>query len=208
MVRRRIRIRFRKEGDLRWVGHLDLLRAWERLLRRAQVALVMTEGCHPRPRMSLPSALPMGEEGHDEVLEVDFSGPQSLDELRAALARSAPAGLVVTHIEETSPLARAAMLRETAYEVSLPAQHRQAAAHRTAQLLAQATLPVARDGAPTVDLRDFLVGADVTAGVLRFRIRASRERNLRARDVLAALGLNDLREGGIYPARTQVVLET
>ena len=34
MVRRRVRIRFRKEGDLRWIGHLDLLRCWERLLRR------------------------------------------------------------------------------------------------------------------------------------------------------------------------------
>jgi radical SAM-linked protein len=208
MVRRRVRIRFRKEGDLRWIGHLDLLRAWERLLRRAQVALVMSEGCHSRPRIHLPSALPMAEDGHDELVEVDFTGSQSVDELRVALAQRAPAGLVVTDVVEAAPTARAAALREFAYEVALPAERREDAANRVAHLLAQPTLPVGRADAPAVDLRDLLVAADVTAGMLRFRIRTSRERNLRARDVLAALGLHDLREHGVYPARTQVVLES
>ncbi len=90
-------------------------------------------------------------------------------------------------------------LREFAYEVALPADRREDAANRVAHLLAQPTLPVGRADAPAVDLRDLLVAADITAGRLRFRIRTSRERNLRARDVLAALGLHDLREHGVYP---------
>jgi radical SAM-linked protein len=208
MVRRRVRIRFRKEGDLRWVGHLDLLRAWERLLRRANISLVMTEGCHPRPRINLPSALPMGEAGRDEVLEVDFSGPQTVAEFLAACEQSAPAGLVVTQVDEASPVVRGAQLREMAYEVPLPTQRCDEVARCVADLLAAPTLPVAREGAPAVDLRDLLVEADVSAGVLRFRIRASRERNLRARDVLAVLGLDDMRAGGIFPTRTQLVLES
>jgi radical SAM-linked protein len=208
MVRRRVRIRFRKEGDLRWIGHLDLLRAWERLLRRANVPLVMTEGCHPRPRINLPSALPMGEAGQDEVLEVDFSGPQTAAELLAACEQSAPAGLVVTQVDETSAMVRGAQLREMAYEIPLPAERCAEVAGRVQGLLTADTLPVSRAGAPTIDLRDLLVGADVADGVLRFRICASRERNLRAKDILAALGLDDLRDGGIYPTRTQLVLES
>ncbi len=159
-----------------WIGHLDLLRAWERLLRRAQVALVMTEGCHPRPRIELPSALPMGEDGHDELVEVDFAGPQTVDELRERSAQRAPAGLVVTDVAEAAPTARAAARAEFAYEVALPAERREEAAHRVAHLLAQPTLPVGRADAPAVDLRDLLVAADVKAGTLRFRIRTSRER--------------------------------
>ncbi|HVU87190.1 MAG TPA: TIGR03936 family radical SAM-associated protein [Pirellulales bacterium] len=208
MVRRRVRIRFRKQGDLRWIGHLDLLRAWERLLRRACVPLVMTEGCHPRPRINLLSALPMGEAGLDEMVEVDFSGPQTTAELLAACEQSAPAGLTVTEVDETSPVVRGAQLREMAYEVPLPAERREDVTRRVAEMIAAPTLAIARAGEPAIDLRDLLMGADVSAGVLRFRIRASRERNLRAKDVLAALGLDDLRAGGIYPTRTQLVLES
>ena len=63
MVRQRMRIRFTKQGDLRWLSHRDLMRTWERLFRRAGVPLGMTEGFHPKPRMNFPSALAVGIAG-------------------------------------------------------------------------------------------------------------------------------------------------
>ena len=60
MIRQRVRIRFPKQDDLRLISHRDLMRAWERLFRRAGVALSMSEGFHPKPRMSFPSALAVG----------------------------------------------------------------------------------------------------------------------------------------------------
>ncbi len=208
MVRRRVRIRFRKEGDLRLIGHLDLQRAWERLLRRAGVALVMTAGCHPRPRISMPAALAMGEAGLAEVVEVEFSGSSTVAELRAALVRHAPAGLVPTHVEELPPTGPAATACEFTYEFPLPEDRQHDTTNRVARLLAQPTLPVGRAGAPAVDLRFLLVAAEVAAGVLRFRLRTSRERNLRAKDILSALGLDDLRDQGLYPIRTSVVMDS
>ncbi len=168
----------------------------------------MTEGCHPRPRINLLSALPMGEAGLDEMVEVDFRGSQTTAELRAACEHSAPAGLTVTQVEETSPAAGGARLHEMAYEVLLPIERYEDVARRVAQLVAAPTLAVARAGEVAIDLRGLLLGAAVAAGVLHFRIRASHERNLRAKDVLAALGLDDLPAGGIYPTRTQLVLES
>ncbi|HEX3724775.1 MAG TPA: TIGR03936 family radical SAM-associated protein, partial [Pirellulales bacterium] len=63
MVRQRVRIRFRKQGDLRLLGHRDLLRAWERLLRRTGLELRMSAGFHPRPKINFPSALAVGIAG-------------------------------------------------------------------------------------------------------------------------------------------------
>ena len=60
MVRTRLRIRFRKQGDLRLIGHHDLVHAWERLLRRAGLKLRMSQGFHQRPKLSFPSALSIG----------------------------------------------------------------------------------------------------------------------------------------------------
>ena len=58
MVRQRVRIRFRKQGDLRLIGHRDLVRCLERLFRRAGLPLGMSEGFHPKPRMSFPRPWP------------------------------------------------------------------------------------------------------------------------------------------------------
>jgi radical SAM-linked protein len=206
MVRRRVRIRFRKDGDLRLIGHLDLVRLWERMLRRAGMALAMSEGCHPRARVRFPSALPMGETGCDEVVEFDFHGTQTSDDIRDALDRCAPPGLVPLSAEELSPNSRASGVREFAYEFPLPADRQAEVTDRVNRLVAEPTLPIVRGGGPAVEMRPWLVTAEVTGGVLRFRIRASNERSLRARDLLTVLELDDLRDRGLYPVRTEVLL--
>src|SRR5215475_14275688 len=82
-LRQRVRIRFTKQDDLRWISHRDLMRVWERLFRRAGVALSMTEGFHPKPRINFPSALAVGIAGLDELLEVDLSEEQTAESLQA-----------------------------------------------------------------------------------------------------------------------------
>ena len=73
MVRPRVRIRFCKQGDLRLIGHRDLMRCLERLFRRAGLALAMSQGFHPKPRVTFPLALAVGIEGLDEVMELELT---------------------------------------------------------------------------------------------------------------------------------------
>ncbi len=68
-VRQKLRIRFRKTGDLRLISHRDLARAFERLFRRADLPLAMSQGFHPHARINFPSALALGIQGEDEVVE-------------------------------------------------------------------------------------------------------------------------------------------
>ncbi len=56
----RARITFSKQGALRYTGHLDLHRLWERAMRRADLPLSYSQGFHPQPKISLASALPLG----------------------------------------------------------------------------------------------------------------------------------------------------
>ncbi len=95
VIRQRVRIRFTKQDDLRWISHRDLIRVWERLFRRAGVALSMTEGFHPKPRMNFPSALAVGIAGLDELLEVDFAEEYTADSLRAIIAGQLPPGMTL-----------------------------------------------------------------------------------------------------------------
>ena len=73
MLVQRIRTRFRKTGELKAISHLDLMRTFERALRRTGLPLRMSEGFNPRPRLSFPAALPVGIEGLNEIMEFDLT---------------------------------------------------------------------------------------------------------------------------------------
>jgi hypothetical protein len=120
MQRPRYRIRFRKLDDLRLVGHHDLVRLWERLLRRADVKPAMSEGFHRRPRVNFPSALAVGIGGVDEVMELELCEERDPADLAAALERSAPPGLSIVNIEPMGDGTRFSQPSAAAYEMPLP----------------------------------------------------------------------------------------
>ena len=55
---------------MRFTGHLDLHRAWERTFRRAGLPLAYSQGFNPHPRLNLASALPLGFTSEGEVIDV------------------------------------------------------------------------------------------------------------------------------------------
>ena len=129
---------------MRHFGHLDVARLGA-LLRRAGLPLVMGQGCHPRPRISFPSALALGEAGWDEVLDAHIDGDQTIDEIHAAINECAPPGLTATNVEELAQDAPTAVLCASAYELPLPADRQAETAERLRRLRAQSTLPIRRD---------------------------------------------------------------
>lgn len=208
MIRRRIRIRYRKTKDVRLISHLDLVRTMERLFRRAELRLSMSEGFHPKPRMSFPLALAVGIAGTDEVMEVELAEEPDADALLLALRTHAPDGLEIASVEVVPPGAKKPRVQSLTYEVAVPAS-RQAAAQAKLDELWSATTHVydRGDGRPAVDVRRDLVELVLEADVLRFRMRYAREGSSRPRDVLAVLGLDDLEREGFFLTRTAVELE-
>ncbi len=120
MVRLRVRIRFCKQDDLRLIGHRDLMRCFERLFRRASVPLGMSQGFHPKPRMTFPLPLAVGIEGADEVMELELAESRSAEDLLARLKSQAPRGLTPLSVEILPPGAKKAHARSASYEVPVP----------------------------------------------------------------------------------------
>jgi radical SAM-linked protein len=207
MERQRVRIRFGKQGDLRWIGHLDLARAWERLFRRAGIPLARSAGFHPKPKMQFPSALALGIEGLDEVVDVQIDSDASAERLLALLSPRAPAGLVITTVEVV-PNQGAAQVRAVAYELPIPSERESRVQERLDELLAAPTLAIdrGRDRKP-LDLAALLVEARLVDGVLRLRMRVTREGSIPVSDLLAVLGVDDLLRQGRHLTRTAVELE-
>ena len=209
MVRQRVRIRFCKKEDLRWIGHRDLVRSMERLFRRAGLRLAMSQGFHPKPRMSFPSALAVGIEGLDEVMELELVESYAAQELGHRLASHTLPGLGFHSVEVLPPGSRKARLTRAAYQVPIPAPRRDAVADRAAKLMAKSSCPIQRPNhRGPVDLRPYLDQLIVRDGVLTIRLRGRGGQCVGARDVLRALNLDDLEQDGVCLRRTAVEIES
>ena len=117
----RIQITFTKQGALRYTGHLDLHKLWERAARRAELPLAYSQGFHPQPKMSLAAALPLGFSSRCEVLDMRLEKDIPLEGLRDKLQETLPSGIQVLSIEQTEDRAPALQTQVVSaeYEVNL-----------------------------------------------------------------------------------------
>ena len=117
----RIRITFAKLGALRYTGHLDLHKLWERAARRAELPLAYSQGFHPQPKMNIAAALPLGFSSRCEVLDMRLEHEIQLDGLREKLQGTLPTGIQVTEVESVDERAPALQTQVVSaeYEVRL-----------------------------------------------------------------------------------------
>lgn len=205
MVRHKVRIRFRKAGDLRLVSHHDLLRCFERMLRRAGLPFQSSHGFNPRPRLVFALSLPLGTAGLDEVADLELREDVAPDEVRARLAAVAPAGLEVLDVRRTD--ARAApRVVGASYRVPLsPGCHADLAA-RVAALLAapECWVERTRPHHRRFDLRPFVAGLRLLPDALEMDLRVTPQGAARPEEVLHVLGLGDLPASGVVVERTRL----
>ncbi|GAB4457913.1 MAG: TIGR03936 family radical SAM-associated protein [Anaerolineales bacterium] len=117
----RIQITFSKQGALRYTGHLDLHKLWERAARRAGLPLAYSQGFHPQPKISMAAALPLGFSSRCEVLDMKLERDIPLEGLRDTLQETLPPGIQVLAIEQVDDRAPALQTRVASaeYEVTL-----------------------------------------------------------------------------------------
>ncbi len=96
----RLRVWFGKQGDMALISHLDLLRLFDRVIRRSQIPLAFTGGFHPSPRIAPANALTLGATSEGEI--VDFELTQTIDAaiFKQTLAAYLPSDIPIYQVEE------------------------------------------------------------------------------------------------------------
>ena len=117
----RIRITFAKLGALRYTGHLDLHKLWERAARRAELPLAYSQGFHPQPKIYIAAALPLGFSSRCEVMDMRLESDIPLDGLREKLQNTLPTGIQVLNVESADERVPALQTQVVSaeYEVTL-----------------------------------------------------------------------------------------
>lgn len=91
---------FQKTGDMRFISHLDLMRLFQRALRRADLPVAITQGFSPRLKISINRALKLGVESLDEALTVHMSKTIEPSLFIESLNKNLPGGVKITRAEE------------------------------------------------------------------------------------------------------------
>lgn len=196
----RVRITFSKQGALRYTGHLDLHKLWERAARRADLPLAYSQGFHPQPKISLAAALPLGFSSRAEVIDMRLSEDLPSAEIMSRLKDNLPSGLQVLNIENVDERAPALQTQivSAEYQVTLtePIDSFELK-RRVEELLRAESLPRERRG-KQYDLRPLIEEMALTpvpelgegVGVRVFMRLAAREGATgRPEEVLDALGI-------------------
>jgi radical SAM-linked protein len=84
---------------MRFTGHLDLYKTWERTFRRANLPIKYSQGYNPRPRINIGAALPLGFTGENEMMDVWFEDQFTPEKVTKRLEPALPPGLLIKSIQ-------------------------------------------------------------------------------------------------------------
>ncbi len=189
----RLRITFSKQGPLRYTGHLDLHKIWERAARRAQLPLAYSQGFHPHPQIQLAAALPLGFSSRCELVDLKLNETLPLDGLVERIQAAVPAGLHILQVEAVDERAPALQTQVVSAEfevILLDEFDLEEVGRKLAAIMAATSLPRVRRNKP-YDLRPLLEKMELhpEAPQLRMTLAAREGATGRPEEVLEALGI-------------------
>lgn len=97
----RLRVTFTRGEELKYITHLDLMRFWERSLRRAEVPVAYSEGFTPHAQISLAAPLPVGTTSDGEIMDVFLEERMTPRDFIQRASTQLPAGVSLIAAEET-----------------------------------------------------------------------------------------------------------
>lgn len=212
----RLRIRFLRGREVKFISHLDVMRLWQRALNRAGISVAYSEGFSPHPRISLAAPLAVGVTSEAELMDIVLSKWVSPHSFTTAVNRQLPPGVEILQVYQI-PLPMPSLqsqIRYVEYQVELETEKGQKDVESAiAALLSVEQLPWQhqRDTGPRhYDLRVLIdnlwlidwCGGHCTIGM---KLRCGSSGSGRPEQVSAALGFEH------YPQsihRTKLILRT
>jgi radical SAM-linked protein len=199
------RVRFTKTGRLRFLSHHDLQRLFERALRRTELPLRFSEGFNPHPLIAFPTALGLGIESLDEILEFELSSWVAPRLIQERLGAQLPEGCTVTSVETFLRKDRS-FIEFVEYEARCPGQA-DALAGKLAGLLARKEAVVERKsdkGSRDVEIRQYVMAAEAEGDRVLLRLRVTDTGTAKPEEVLRAAGIETGPDLRITKTYTQV----
>ncbi|MCL2873750.1 MAG: TIGR03936 family radical SAM-associated protein [Defluviitaleaceae bacterium] len=116
------RIKFEKTGAMKFIGHLDLLKIFQRAVKRSVLPVAYSQGFNPHQIMSFALPLSVGVESIGEIVDVEFTNILDCCDTIEKFNLTMPNGLKVVNVRRltTGEKNAAASLSSASYELVFP----------------------------------------------------------------------------------------
>ncbi|MCR5669906.1 MAG: TIGR03936 family radical SAM-associated protein [Butyrivibrio sp.] len=112
----KLRLKFSKEGPIKFIGHLDVMRYFQKAIRRAEIDVKYSEGFSPHQVISFAQPLSVGATSDGEYMDMTVNSMTSTEDIMASLNAVMNEGIKITAVTELDERAEKAMtVCEAAY---------------------------------------------------------------------------------------------
>ena len=94
----KVRIKFSKEGPVRFIGHLDIMRYFQKSIRRAGIDIAYSTGFSPHQIMSFASPLSVGHESCGEYFDVELNSITDTEDIKMRLNQTMAEGIQILQV--------------------------------------------------------------------------------------------------------------
>lgn len=172
----RLRVEYCKQGRLALLSHLEIARALERAVRRADLPFAVSQGFSPHMKIAFGSALPVGVGSTCEIFDLQMTRYVAPEKALAALQDASVADLMPHAARYIGP-------RDAAASVAYPVAAYRAQLSREPEgglPVPEQVHVVRKKKEKTLVVADFLVGEVASAGsVVSFELEAKPTGSLR-----------------------------
>lgn len=182
----KIRIKFAKYGAMRFIGHLDVMRFFQKAVRRAGIDVAYSGGFSPHQIMTFAAPLGVGMCSMGEYMDLEIHSHHGGAALLESLQQACPAGIDVLSVRALPEKCSNAMASVAAasYAVAYKDKNKSFAACEgfVADFLAQEEIMVTKEtkrSTAEVNIRPGIYQCNIEDGVLCFLVDASSGGNIR-----------------------------
>lgn len=214
----RLRIKFRKYGPVRYIGHLDVMRFFQKAIRRAEIDVAYTQGFSPHQIMAFAAPLGVGLTSNGEYMDIEVHSMVSCQDIMTKLNDASVPGIEIISVKILPDTAGNAMasVAAAAYTVRFR-EGREPAADIAAilpEFLAKERIPVTKKtkkGSRELDLKQGLFQLTCKNGTVSMLVDASSSGNIKPVQVMEALlaeSGESLQENALVITREEVYTRT
>ena len=187
----KLRIKFSKRGVIKYIGHLDLMRYFQKACRRTDIRVVYSKGFSPHMIMSFAAPLGVGLESFGEYFDVEVEDDENVDTITQRLNDTMADGIEIlgtTKLPDNSKNAMASV-SHAAYSVEFadenPITESTLAKFDSAQEII--FVKTTKTGEHPFNIKDYVRSISVSSNTLSFITDASSAGNLKPLYLLTAL---------------------
>lgn len=115
-----LRVAFNKKSYLKYIGHLDLMRLFQRTFNKANIYIKYSQGFNPHPKFSIANPMSLGIESEEEYMDIELIDNIPVEEFKDRMNKALPLGIEITrgeYIEDTDAVA--SLIAWAFYEITI-----------------------------------------------------------------------------------------